>query len=322
MTSTSTSFLEPQTPKTRPLRKALSMRMYTMSQVISLQRRGCYHTEVEDGKTLRTLLLDFLEDSPRCSKQQLAPVIRYFEQILESCKNSKLRSFTLFPRLPTEIRQMIWKYALPGERIFEVFYRANYFPRLQDLRASNAPLLQLISVNREALSVALQDYRKLRIKRLNNELVHWEKEFYLLVNYETDIFYFSKIYMSALLMEKTETIKRLVYEDTFKIGIIAFDMLTFNYLTIRELNPPCLHCMSNLRELLFIQNRRKFLADTDQQDSGRPLFCTRSKERDESFSKLYPRETAAIDETLAIPKIAEIYKNIRTSFVIFRQSVL
>jgi hypothetical protein len=217
---------------------------------------------------------------------------------------------------------MIWKHALPGERIFEVHCCVNQFLRLQDLRASNAPLLQLISVNREALSVALQDYRKLRIWKLNNEYVHWEKEIYLLVNYKMDIFYFSKISMSPLLTEKNEVVKRLAFEDTFKIGIIAFDISTFSYKTIDELNPPNLHYMKDLRELLFVQNRRESLRETDQKDSGRPLFCTRSKERDESFSKLHPKETTAIDETLVIPKIAEIYKTIRTSFVVFRQSVL
>jgi hypothetical protein len=127
--------------------------------------------------------------------------------------------------------------------------------------------------------------------------------------------------MSAI-FQKDESPSSFIMEGTHKAEIIAFDVSVFGYKTIGQLNPPNLHYMKDLRELLFVQNRRESLRETDQKDPGRPLFCTRSKERDESFSKLHPEETTAIDETLVIPKIAEIYKTIRTSFVVFRQSVL
>jgi hypothetical protein len=321
MASTSKSLLELRMSKPSFVRQAFSIRNYTFRQLLSMQQRGYYRTEDEDSGTIRTLLLDFLEDSPRFSKQQLAPVVRYFELILESCKNLKLRSFTLFPKLPPEIRQMIWKYALPGERIFEVSCWVGNFPRSNDLRASHAPLLKLLSVCREASSVVQQNYQKLRIQDLGEGRVS-SKYFYLLVNYKKDIFYFSGGYMRNALKATKEIIEAYWWRaDTYKIGIIAFDMSSFRFSTIMELDPPSLGYMRDLREVLFVQNRREFLPDTHQQDSGRPLVCTRSKKRDESFSKLHPDATAAIDETLAIPKIAEIYKNIRTSFVIFRPFV-
>jgi hypothetical protein len=159
-----------------------------------------------------------------------------------------------------------------------------------------------------------------RIQNLGTTWVYFE-EFYLLVNFKKDIFYASEMYMSILLMERLGNSRLYLREDTYRIGIIAFDVSTFRCTATEELDPPSLGYMKDLREVFFVQNRRNFLADTDQQDCGRPLFCTRSKERDETFSKLHPEETAAIDEILTIPKIAEIYKNIKTSFVIFRPSV-
>ena len=165
-TSAGTSLSQPRRSKTGFVRQAFSIRNYTYYQLFSIQQRGYYRTEDEDSGAIRTLLLDFLEESPRFSKQQLAPVIRYFELILEACKNSKLRSFTPFPKLPPEIRRMIWKYALSGERIFEVQFYLGIFTRSKDLRASHGPLLKVISVCREAFSVARQDHRKLRISML------------------------------------------------------------------------------------------------------------------------------------------------------------
>jgi hypothetical protein len=253
-----------------------------MGQVLSLERRGYYRTEVEDGGTPRTLLLDILEDAPKLSTQQVAPVIEYFEQILESLKNSKLRSFKLFRKLPVEIRQMIWKYALPGERIFEVQHHPGVFPRPKELRASHAPLLRLIGVCTEACSVAQRDYQKVKIRGLGEEWVSREK-FYLHVNFKRDMFYFSKGYMSITLGDSRGDIESEFVRDKYKIGIIAFDMSKFRYSTTEELDPPSLAYMSDLREVLFVQNWREFLPDTDQQDSGRPLFCTRSKNETNPF---------------------------------------
>ncbi len=96
------------------------MPTYTYDQIFSLQRRGYYRTEIEEGETLRTLLVDILEDAPKLSMRKLSPVVRYFEKILESIKSSKLQSFTLFPKLPFEVRNMIWTYALPGQRIIKL----------------------------------------------------------------------------------------------------------------------------------------------------------------------------------------------------------
>jgi hypothetical protein len=175
--------------KPRFVRQAFSIRNYTFRQLLSIQQRGYYGTEDDNRGTIRTLLLDFLEESPGFSKQQLAPLMRYFEQILESCENSKLRSFTLFPKLPPEIRHMIWRYALPGERIFEVEVLPVDFPRPKDLRSSHAPLLKLLHVCREAFSVVHQDYRKLPIGKLGEKACS-KGDFYLLVNFKRDMFYF------------------------------------------------------------------------------------------------------------------------------------
>lgn len=68
-------------------------------------------------------------------------------------------SFTLFPKLPTEVRLMIWKMTLPGPRAFEL--RSNYY---FDMRAgdgyatSTDPQPVNLMVCRESRNEALKIY--------------------------------------------------------------------------------------------------------------------------------------------------------------------
>jgi hypothetical protein len=78
-------------------------------------------------------------------------------------------SFDKFPRLPAEIRSMIWEYALPDARVYEVLDAPNAkqaTPAHDGLMFANVhpePPPALASVCRESRSFVLHSYRPLRL---------------------------------------------------------------------------------------------------------------------------------------------------------------
>ena len=68
--------------------------------------------------------------------------------------------FTIFPMLPAELRLKIWKMALPGPRIVEVYLDRVADPSYGDFRVirTNTPPPTLLSVNLESRKVALEKY--------------------------------------------------------------------------------------------------------------------------------------------------------------------
>jgi 2EXR family len=65
----------------------------------------------------------------------------------------RLSEFTLFPKLPLEMRLMIWKHSLPGPRLMEVFYEDT-----TGVCKSTCSLPIPLHANREARDVALESY--------------------------------------------------------------------------------------------------------------------------------------------------------------------
>jgi hypothetical protein len=80
-------------------------------------------------------------------------------------------SFDKFPRLPAEIRSMIWEYALPDARVYEVLDAPNAkqrTPAHDGLMFANVhpePPPALASVCRESRSFVLHNYKPLRLGR-------------------------------------------------------------------------------------------------------------------------------------------------------------
>lgn len=82
--------------------------------------------------------------------------------------SSAFSTFTLFHKLPIELRLKIWKFAQPGPRNVLIVYDSPYSA------TSKEPPPALLAVNREARQVALKSYRllfdgsdvQLKIKRL------------------------------------------------------------------------------------------------------------------------------------------------------------
>lgn len=66
--------------------------------------------------------------------------------------------FELFPRMPLEIRRMVWKLSLPGPRVVNVYRWTRSPSKLQFRSNDNLPNPAALSVCRESRSVALERY--------------------------------------------------------------------------------------------------------------------------------------------------------------------
>jgi len=87
---------------------------------------------------------------------KLYPVInialdQIFQALSAKRKSNNLNSFTLFPKLPTELRIKIWKLSFTPQRV-----AVNKDGRIQQDQTINAPL----SVNSEARDIFLENYSR------------------------------------------------------------------------------------------------------------------------------------------------------------------
>jgi hypothetical protein len=121
---------------------------------------------------------------------------------LETIMTSTHSQFHSFERLPTELRLMIWTYALPGCRIIEFARRdpknlsIDYDYRSEDDKSSwitNTSSPSHLYVNREARKLALISYEKSLCWSMGEKA--W-RIFY--VNYDKDIFYLRGVSMSSI----------------------------------------------------------------------------------------------------------------------------
>jgi hypothetical protein len=67
--------------------------------------------------------------------------------------NNDFARFTLFPKLPIELRRIIWRRSLPGQRVVEVLYY-NFTGQCR----SSRPIPIALHVSSEARGVALESY--------------------------------------------------------------------------------------------------------------------------------------------------------------------
>lgn len=121
---------------------------------------GCselFSTEIECYNSVITPII-------RLQKMQAsANEIKSLTQGLLEGSARQPRSFSLFPMLPVELRLKIWKLALPGPRIVEV-YLDRVVPDLdrsyyhEDILRVNTPPPALMHVNWESRSIALEKY--------------------------------------------------------------------------------------------------------------------------------------------------------------------
>ncbi len=124
----------------------------------------------------RTTLLDVLEAAPTMSKEQLAPLMNFLQEILATRKRfhhptptngsvtdeSAPVSFTLFLKLPKELRDMVFRHALPGGRIFEIWGSTESLTRPSDAKRAHLAVLNIARSCLEAQDLVSKRYEKNR----------------------------------------------------------------------------------------------------------------------------------------------------------------
>ncbi|KAE9370354.1 hypothetical protein N431DRAFT_468415 [Stipitochalara longipes BDJ] len=94
---------------------------------------------------------------PKIVPQEVLDLItRITAESIYTVFNNSDATFKLFPKLPVELRQIIWRYSLPGPRVVAVFCWSNVE---HAFCKSTSPIPTALHVNKEARSVALQSYK-------------------------------------------------------------------------------------------------------------------------------------------------------------------
>jgi hypothetical protein len=99
---------------------------------------------------------DDLEDRtphPKVVPQEVTDIIASTYASTSVIENKDAK-FTLFPKLPAELRRMIWHRSLPGPRVVEVLFADRY-----GFCFSPCPIPTALHVNREARDIALESYK-------------------------------------------------------------------------------------------------------------------------------------------------------------------
>ncbi|KAH6703251.1 hypothetical protein BKA61DRAFT_661113 [Leptodontidium sp. MPI-SDFR-AT-0119] len=178
---------------------------YNISSHVATRPRGRFRTD----------LLDILEAAAYLPKEKLAPLMEYFKKAVDCKRRCRLptpknnqpgqeapsqrpTAFTLFPELPLELRNMVWKRALPGARILEMpYFGPQCLNRSWDAKRSQRAVLNIAKCCTEAKMVVAKCYVTLPLRELQgNCFSHctgdsgsvYQQQTYF-VDYQQDIFY-------------------------------------------------------------------------------------------------------------------------------------
>jgi hypothetical protein len=111
----------------------------------------------------------------------------YSSDSLADVEQEPPEEFTLFPKLPIELRLKIWKAALPGPRVIE-FSHTSFFRRLTLIKDSQNSLLNLSNSCKEAYDVVKKDYRSVSLQVFDLDKKK-TPDAALLINYSLDTIY-------------------------------------------------------------------------------------------------------------------------------------
>ncbi|KUJ22816.1 uncharacterized protein LY89DRAFT_311363 [Mollisia scopiformis] len=126
-------------------------------------------------------------------------------------------SFTCFPRLPPELRQKIWRFALPTSRIVQVYGNVRpYLPRFEVLgrgKGHPEPLAVLAHTCRESYHVMRESY---------DLLFQHQTKHGIYFNSENDILYIHDRYAQMLFVERNKSKNDQHYLEKHAVRYLAF----------------------------------------------------------------------------------------------------
>jgi hypothetical protein len=287
---------------------------------------------------------DFLIAAPCLSREQMAPVMRYFEAILRSRKRflfapkpkvnlkSATDGFQLFSKLPNEIRLLIWNFALPGPRIFEIYHSPAYLLNVPS-KLTNQELASLASTCKESEAAVLTAYHKIRIFSVMRKGADHRSS--VLISYEKDTFYFVDANLSSIFRPLFHG-KRPDIQDRRGLDVMKTIAVRVSEMCSRYQWGPLREGaflewypfnMARLEEIVFVVDQGMAFRGEDPQreDTERPLPgpYVRTDEDDEpdhpDFNN-YFEEIESIRDGLELPAVSGAYEYLKVSFAIFRRS--
>lgn len=181
----------------KPLLKPKDIVAMSDHRVAELLRSSFYHQMgngaiharfVELAAVLKHLAAQF-DTLPLSKSSNQASRPKESKHVTTASVFEVLDNFSLFPKLPPELRQRIWFHALPGTRVLELYRRGmgDYEPVTMS-KAAHLSLLNIFSVCSESRAIVLMHYTPVLLRRMGfREMSRGQT---ILVNHEQDIFYF------------------------------------------------------------------------------------------------------------------------------------
>ncbi|KAH6724299.1 hypothetical protein BKA61DRAFT_588202 [Leptodontidium sp. MPI-SDFR-AT-0119] len=179
--------------------------------------------------------------------------------------STSCQTFTLFPKLPSELRLEVWKFALPGSRVVEVLYNAS---NGRSCYSSCPPPIHL-SVSYEARQVALERYKLSFATLMSPPIIYFDMEI-------------DQIYIGAgnfLIAGEPAHAPTVFFNDLLKdrssIKHLIIDEMFSEYFTNKEDDPYITerYGLPNLESLTLV-------ADTDTGDVD-TVICPAEKQQGE-----------------------------------------
>ncbi|PVH77918.1 hypothetical protein DL98DRAFT_636594 [Cadophora sp. DSE1049] len=312
-----------------------------------------YYTRVYADGTVgerRTVLLDHTEEVLSLPEKQRANFMEYFKKSVlckhrfvlpiprHILKNDSM--FILFPKLCAELRTMVWKAALPGPRILEVFYYGSglgSLDRPSDARHSQRSLPNIPASCKEAHNVVSKNYDRVRLFSLGHEPV--EASWYMasdswhltpqkyLVSWEKDVFYFPAGLSGDLSdIREGSQIRNLALE-------IHHHYRYRTKPTLKDFGLNQLHVFKNLRNIIFAADCERHLARRvsryahfgneylERKDALPIETIPLDDEPDHPFFVQEASKVSKLQDFLAQPEVVETFKkaNVKAGFEIWRR---
>ncbi|KAH6703252.1 hypothetical protein BKA61DRAFT_619227 [Leptodontidium sp. MPI-SDFR-AT-0119] len=302
-------------------------------------------------------LLDHLAAASTMTKQEIAPLMKYFQGILDTRKrfrhpasanrqvnDSGPASFTVFPNLPTELRRLIWKHSTSDARIFEIRPGSvNYLERAIDAKVAHRSILNIARSCKEAYLSILERFEKVKLIGVCSFYAvpvtssGFGEQTYL-VNWEQDIFYLPDGNMEDFFSTQYQDPLGNENEDLVKVKNVA---LHFEWIfTSTETDQFISVNMPKIKQIIYVADCERRL-DTPrielEQRRGveyplmmgfpgyeeldhAPLIRTYvGDDEDHPYRKILDDEFMDLSVMFATPEVKQAYKGIRVWFELWRR---
>lgn len=163
-------------------------------------------------------------------------------------KLAQQHDFSWFPKLPVELRFLIWRQALPGPRIIEFYdtFWDEFAPAVT--RNSTTPLLPFLKTCRESQRAVCDSYRKVDVRKFLFHGMGDHPDAVFFINYKTDAILFRTRFRSAeFILGFSEFAERLAVQTI----ILMLEPLVMKVFVdgLSDL-PMCISELENLRKVV------------------------------------------------------------------------